>query len=488
MIGKTKIHSQTTKILADVLTPVSIYLKLRDQFPNSCLLESSDYHARENSHSYIACSPLAEFKVENELIIVKHPDGTSDKKSLADNDLKQELIDFCASFEPQKAGSGKILKSALFGYTSYEAVQYFENIQLDGQKNDGFDIPLMHYIFFEYVIAFDHFSNTIHLTQNSIKSIHADTKLDDLISIITTSNTPEYNFEQTSDIVSDTTDDEYRKGVEKAIAHCKRGDVIQMVLSKNFKTKFIGDEFLVYRTLRSINPSPYLFYFDYGSFKIFGSSPEAQLVVDNGTASIFPIAGTYRRSGDDQEDAEAARRLYEDEKENSEHVMLVDLARNDLSKSGTNVTVEKFKDTQFFSHVIHLVSKVTAKMNVGKKALDIAADTFPAGTLSGAPKYRAMQLIDEYEKNKRGYYGGMIGLMDFEGNFNHAILIRSFLSQNNTLHFQAGAGIVAKSKPDDELQEVYNKIGALKSAIDQASKINQKETLPQNMVIQGEPA
>jgi len=474
---KTKIYSKTIKILADVLTPVSIYLKLRDKYPNSFLLESSDYHSRENSFSYIACSPMAEFKIDNDSIFIKYPDGTNHKKSLTSNLLKQELISFYESFDLKVKNESNILKSGLFGFTSYETVQYFENIKFDQQKNCCFDLPLMHYIFFEYVIAYDHFSNTIHLTQNSVEPIDSNSNLHELISIITTSNTPEYDFEQTSDIKSNMSDAEYREGVEKAISHCKLGDVFQMVLSKSFSMKFIGDEFLVYRTLRSINPSPYLYYFDYGSFKIFGSSPEAQLTVENGTASIFPIAGTYRRSGNDEEDAVAARLLFEDEKENSEHVMLVDLARNDLSKSGTKVTVEKFKEIQFFSHVIHLVSKVTAKIGIGKKMMDLAIDTFPAGTLSGAPKYRAMQLIDKYEKSKRGYYGGMIGFMDFDGNFNHAILIRSFLSQDNTLHFQAGAGIVAKSNPDNEVKEVYNKIDALKSAIRQATKIIQKEKL-----------
>lgn len=470
-----KIYSKTKEILGDVITPVSIYLKLRDKYPNAFLLESSDYHGKENSFSYIACSPLAEFKVDGDNVFQRFPGREESLTKLNDVALIDQLINFQESFSPVETDPGKIVKSGLFGFTSYETVQQFENIDFNPGKEEYFQIPLMQYFLFEYVIAFDHFRNKIYVTRNGIDTVPEVADLNELISTISSNNTPEYSFERAAETVSNMTDDEYRDGVLKAIDHCKRGDTFQIVLSRSFATDFIGDEFIVYRALRSINPSPYLFYFDYGSFKIFGSSPEAQLEVNNSEASIFPIAGTFKRTGDDEQDAESARELFEDEKENSEHVMLVDLARNDLSKSGQNVVVEKFKEIQFFSHVIHLVSKVSTKLMPGKKALDLAADTFPAGTLSGAPKHRAMQLIDKYESSKRGYYGGMIGLMDFYGNFNHAILIRSFLSQDNTLHFRAGAGVVAKSNPDNEVQEVYNKIGALESAIEKAVQINQKE-------------
>jgi len=266
-------------------------------------------------------------------------------------------------------------------------------------------------------------------------------------------------------------DIEFINFVKKAKEHCFRGDVFQLVLSRRFSQNFKGDEFNVYRTLRSINPSPYLFFFDYGDFKIFGSSPEAQLIVQDGKAEIHPIAGTFKKTGDDKKDLISAKELAKDPKENSEHVMLVDLARNDLSRNGTNVVVEKNREIQFYSHVIHLVSKVTCKMKTTTNTFRVVADTFPAGTLSGAPKHKALQLIDKYEKIKRNFYGGAIGYMDFNGNFNHAIIIRSFLSLNNQLHYQAGAGIVADSIPESELQEVYNKLGALDKALIQAEKI-----------------
>lgn len=468
------IYSKTREILGDILTPVSIYLKVRDQFPNSFLLESSDYHAKENSISYIAFSPLAEFKVEKGHVIQQFPNESAEFTNLKDINALAAFQDFLACFDAQKEDRAGFTKSGLFGFTAYEGVQLFENIQFNQAKTKDFEVPLMQYFFFEYVIAFDHFSNKIFITHNALQDESQAYKLDEIEMLISSNNTPEYSFQSNGEVKSNMTDAEYRQSVIKAIEHCQRGDTFQMVLSRSFNTEFKGDEFLLYRALRSINPSPYLFYFDYGSFKIFGSSPEAQLEVNDGQAAIFPIAGTYKRTGDDEQDTVAAKALSEDVKETSEHVMLVDLARNDLSKSGDRVTVEKFKEIQFFSHVIHLVSKVSTFLKKGKTAVDLAADTFPAGTLSGAPKHRAMQLIDEYESSQRGYYGGMIGLMDFHGNFNHAILIRSFLSQNNKLHFRAGAGVVAKSDPDSEVQEVYNKVGALESAIKKADSINQK--------------
>lgn len=469
-----EIYSKTREILGDILTPVSIYLKIRDRYPNSFLLESSDYHAKENSISYIAFSPLAEFKVDRGYVIEQMPGETANVKKLDQVNVLGAFKQFLGAFKTEKDNSVGYTKAGLFGFTAYEGVQLFENIVFDSKKIKDFEIPMMQYFFFEYVIAFDHFSNKIYITHNALEDRNQSYNLDELEMLISSNNTPEYSFQSTGKVESNMTDEEYKACVIKAIEHCQRGDTFQMVLSRSFSTEFKGDEFLLYRALRSVNPSPYLFYFDFGSFKIFGSSPEAQLEVNDGQAAIYPIAGTYRRTGDDEQDALAAKALSEDEKETSEHVMLVDLARNDLSKSGDRVTVEKFKEIQFFSHVIHLVSKVSTFLKNGKTAVDLAADTFPAGTLSGAPKHRAMQLIDEYESSQRGYYGGMIGLMDFHGNFNHAILIRSFLSQNNKLHFRAGAGVVAKSNPDSEVQEVYNKIGALQSAIQKADLINKK--------------
>lgn len=470
-MDKINIYSKTSEMLGDMLTPVGTYLRVRDKFPNAALLESSDYHAKENSISYIGFSPLAEFKVTSETVEIKQVDGRVNTKKLPEVNLRSVFQDFTESFNHNQEPSHQFVDAGLFGFTAYETVQYFADMAFDQNKIRHFDTPLMHYFFYEYIVAFDHFRNRVYITHNGFEPDFED-DIASIAQLITASSSPEYRFRTTGKVDSEMNDSAYRESVVHAMDHCQRGDTFQMVVSRAFSTEFSGDDFQLYRALRSINPSPYLFYFDFGSFKIFGSSPETQLEVQDGRAAIYPIAGTYRRTGNDEKDAEAARALAEDEKEVSEHVMLVDLARNDLSISGDQVNVDKFKEIQFFSHVIHLVSKVTNVLRKGKKSIDLAADTFPAGTLSGAPKHRAMQLINKYEKSIRGYYGGMIGLMDFHGNFNHAILIRSFLSQNNKLHFRAGAGVVAKSDPDSEVQEVYNKIGALKSALDKADSID----------------
>jgi len=463
------IISETKEMLGDLETPVRVYLRVREKYPNSFLLESSDYHARENSFSYLGLDPIAHLKADSDFLTISYPDGKTEEKPTSQINLMDEVKNFVASFSAETKND-KYIRNGLFGFTAYEAIEHFENITLDKQKESKYDVPLMHYVFFRHVIAFDHFNSRIFITENTIEGIEMTSGLKDVLALINSNDTPAtLDFETNKNIESPITDAKFKSVVERAIDHCKKGDTFQMVLSRGFSTKFKGDDFQVYRALRSINPSPYLFYFDYGNYTIFGSSPEAQLVVQDNKASIFPIAGTYRRTGDDQRDYELALQLSNDEKETSEHVMLVDLARNDLSKSGEGVVVEKFKEVQYFSHVIHLVSKVSAQLNKG--ILDVAADTFPAGTLSGAPKHRAMQLIDRYEKTTRGYYGGMIGFMDFTGNFNHAIIIRSLLSQNNTLFFQAGAGVVAKSVPDSEVQEVYNKVGALVKAIELAEDI-----------------
>ncbi|WP_299517580.1 anthranilate synthase component I family protein, partial [uncultured Flavobacterium sp.] len=284
-------------------------------------------------------------------------------------------------------------------------------------------------------------------------------------------NFASFSFSKVGKTVSNLTDENFKEQVTLAKKHCHRGDVFQLVLSRRFSQEFKGDEFNVYRALRNINPSPYLFYFDYGDFKLFGSSPEAHLIVKNGEAEIHPIAGTFKRTGNDENDAIQAKKLAEDVKENSEHVMLVDLARNDLSRNCNQVKIEKYKEIQFFSHVIHLVSKVVGKLKPEAKTVDLVASTFPAGTLTGAPKHKAMQLIEKIENTNRSFYGGAIGFIDFNGNFNHAILIRTFLSKNHHLHYQAGAGIVESSSEESEMQEVYNKLNALNKALEMAEKI-----------------
>ncbi|WP_299780401.1 anthranilate synthase component I family protein [uncultured Formosa sp.] len=463
-----KLTTHYKKILADTITPVSVYLKIRDKFPNSILLESSDYHANNNSFSYICCNPIASIKVQNETITQEFPNGEIISQPITNRGMvTEEIHNFTKRFKTDDSEEFKFINNGIFGYIGYDAVRYFEDIEIN-KKEEVLGIPDIYYAVYQNIIAINHFNNEAYIFAHCYDGKN---NIDDLNQLIKSNQFATYQFTPENNIASNLTDEEYKNNVALAKQHCARGDVFQLVLSKKFSQEFKGDEFNVYRALRSINPSPYLFYFDYGTFKIFGSSPEAQLVVQDGNAEIHPIAGTFKRTGNDEKDAELAKKLAKDDKENAEHVMLVDLARNDLSRHGSQVTVETYREVQFFSHVIHLVSKVIGKKHADTITMQVVADTFPAGTLSGAPKHKAMQLIEKYEKTSREFYGGAIGFMDFKGNFNHAILIRTFLSKDHKLHWQAGAGIVSKSKPEDELQEVYNKLGALTKAIDLAKNI-----------------
>ena len=462
-----KLKTIRKKIIVDTITPVSIYLKLRDQFTNTILLESSDYIAKDNSYAYICCNPIAKFYVKKNILFREFPDNSKEETKLTSaTNILSELDDFMKTFEidDDSIESKKYISKGLFGYMSYDSIKFYENIEVENDSY-GDEIPEIFYSFYREIIVINTFNNEATLISHS-----GDVeKINRLEKLIKTKKTNEFSFKIEGEIKSNLKDNEYIEMVKKGIKHCHRGDVFQIVLSRKFSQKFSGDEFCVYRQLRSINPSPYLFYFDYGNFKIFGSSPEAQLVIKDEKAEIHPIAGTFKRTGNDLIDSKKAKKLFQDEKENSEHMMLVDLARNDLSRSCNNVKVEKDREIQFYSHVIHLVSKVTGKLKSISK--NIIGNTFPAGTLTGAPKHKAMNLIEKYEKNNRSFYGGAIGFIDFENNYNHAIIIRSFLSKDQNLFLQAGAGVVSKSNPENELNEVYNKIGALLKALKKAEEI-----------------
>jgi anthranilate synthase component I len=465
-----KITTNYKRLLADTLTPVSVYLKLRDRFPNSILLESSDYHGAENSFSYICCSPMASIKAENEVLTEAFPDGTIKQNSITkEMNVPAQLAAFAQSFEVE-SNAFNFINNGLFGYMNYDVVRYYEDIELT-QRADRQQLPDLYYAVYRYIIAINHFTNEAYIFSHNYNQ-DDDNSIAQLEALLNSRNIPSYSFKTTAAEAYNISSEGFLKNIQKAKEHCFRGDVFQLVLSRRFEQAFQGDEFNVYRALRSINPSPYLFYFDYGSFKIFGSSPEAQLVIKDGKASIFPIAGTFRRTGDDAADAALAEKLLADPKENAEHVMLVDLARNDLSRNGHSVAVETFREIQYYSHVIHLVSKVSGQLHSQEDSLQMVASTFPAGTLSGAPKHKAMQLIDKYETTNRAFYGGCIGFLDFNGNFNSAIMIRSFLSKDYKLYYQAGAGIVAASDPQSELQEVDNKLMALRKALTLAQEIN----------------
>ena len=464
-MNKIKITTKTKQLLSDTVTPVGLYLKLRDKFQNTFLLESSDYHGNDNNFSFICLEPLSSFIVEDQTI-TKTGLGLDTKIDITErSQVISELQSMIDSFNIDKKDG----INGLFGYTNYDAVRYFDTLDIKAPKKSEHSTPEMHYSLFRYIIQIDHFKNELLITENLVDETKSN--IQEIVDLVKSNNHPHYNFKLEGTEGTNISDDDFKALVTKGKEHCQKGDVFQIVLSRQFSQEFKGDEFNVYRALRSVNPSPYLFYFDFGNYKLFGSSPEAQLKSSNGKATINPIAGTFKRTGNDIEDKQLAEELAKDPKENAEHTMLVDLARNDLSRHGKNVEVKTYKETQFYSHVIHLVSEVEADLNKSSDAFQIFADTFPAGTLSGAPKYKAMQLIDSYENQNRGFYGGAIGVFGFDGSVNHAITIRSFLSKNNTLFFQAGAGVVVDSVEENELQEVNNKLGALKKALILAENI-----------------
>ena len=460
-----RVKTKITELLSDVYTPVGIYLRLRDQFRDTILLESTDNNAANNSWSFIGVNAIAGIEFTKDAVLeIKLPNQPAQKIEISNKSLTKAFNEFLQNFDFEKPlqKEGKYAQG-VFGYTAFDAINYFDKIPQGNFSKDADGIPLLRYRIYQYVIAINHFKDAMFICENEIEGL--ESKLPALLSYIKGKDVPVFPFTKSGDEVSNMTDEDYRKMVVQGIAHCKRGDVFQVVLSRKFSQPFKGDEFNVYRALRSINPSPYLFYFDYGDYKIFGSSPEAQLIIDNGKAIVHPIAGTVKRTGDDAVDAKEAIRLENDAKENAEHVMLVDLARNDLSRGCTNVYVKKFRETHYYSHVIHLVSEVSGTLKKDMDAYTMFAKSFPAGTLSGAPKIRALEIITQLEPTDRGYYGGAVGFMGADGSCNQAIMIRTFLSNKTQLHYQAGAGVVILSNPESELQEVNNKLGALKKAI-----------------------
>ena len=467
MATKYQYRTASKKVLGDMVTPVSAYMKVRDDYPQSALMESSDYHSGENSKSFIGLHPIGSISISHGKAVGEYPDGRQTEHDISETYSTADAInEFIHSFEI----SGEHAHyCGLYGYTSFNAVRYFEHINVKDETQEKNDAPDMMYILFKDVIVFDHFSNELIIIE--LLSEGEEDDLDVLERDILNRTAHGYDFQRAGDCISTLSDEAHKANIRKGISHCLRGDVFQIVLSRRFIQHYEGDDFKLYRALRSVNPSPYLFYFDFGGFRIFGSSPETHCKIEGRKVTIDPIAGTTRRTGNPDEDRQNALYLQNDPKENAEHVMLVDLARNDLSRNCHDVKVEFYKDMQYYSHVIHLVSRVSGELDEGADPIRAFIDTFPAGTLSGAPKVRAMQLISEYEPHNRGAYGGCIGFIGLNGSLNQAITIRTFVSRNNELWFQAGGGIVAKSDEEYELQEVNNKLGALRKAIELAEKI-----------------
>ena len=457
-------------ILADLYTPVGVYMRLRDLYPQSALMESSDYHDKSNARSFIGLHPIASVAIGHGKATINYPDGSVLEEMIRPDFQADKAIN--ALLQRIKVKGSDSEYCGLFGYTSFNAVRYFENIPVKDETQEKNDAPDVLYVLYKEVIVFDHHNNTLKVVSLSEHSENSEnSEISEILKAMNKANVKAYDFHPVGEVSSTLTDDEHRENIHTGIQHCRRGDVFQIVLSRRFIQKYEGDDFKLYRALRSINPSPYLFYFDFGGFRIFGSSPETHCRIQGRKAYIDPIAGTTKRTGDIEADKQGAEYLRNDPKENAEHVMLVDLARNDLSRNCHGVKVDFYKDLQYYSHVIHLVSRVSGELDEGADPIKAFIDTFPAGTLSGAPKVRAMQLISEYEPHNRGAYGGCIGMIGLDGSLNQAITIRTFVSRNGELWFQAGGGIVAKSDVEYELQEVNNKLGALRRAIMQAETL-----------------
>lgn len=450
-------------MLADMYTPVSVYMRMRYRGVQSALMECSDYHDRSSSRSFVATHPIGSIAIGHGVATFSLPGGGVLRRIINDDYTCDVAInEFMQHLDISGEHSDVF---GLFGYTTFNAVRYFEHINVKDETQKENDAPDILYIMYRDIVVIDHFNSRMTLV-----TLGGSDALDAMKQSLDSAVGQDYGFRAVGECTSPLTDDEHRANIRRGIQHCLRGDVFQVVISRRFIQHFEGDDFKLYRTLRSINPSPYLFYFDFGGFRIFGSSPETHCRIENRKAYIDPIAGTTRRTGDADADRRAAEFLRNDPKENAEHVMLVDLARNDLSRNCHDVKVDFYKDLQYYSHVVHLVSRVSGQLDEGADAVKAFIDTFPAGTLSGAPKVRAMQIISELEPHNRGAYGGCVGFIGLNGNLNQAITIRTFVSRGGELWFQAGGGIVAKSNVEYELQEVNNKLGALRKAIKEAEK------------------
>ena len=468
---KTIIHTRSARRLADVQTPVGLYLKVRDMYPESVLLESSDFHGGEDSLSFIGMDPISRFEVKDGVISLQYPGRKTEVVKYPSDpalSVTEALNEFIHSFEQQTNDNPSGI-NGFFGYTSYDSARYFGNTHPDGKSSDVPDIPDMVYLYYRYILVLNHFKNEFTLVENLRDG--EPSRMDEVLHLLENRNYASYNFVPSGGVTSPITDEEYLGMVRRGIEHCQRGDISQIVLSRCFSQDFSGDDFKVYRSLRSINPSPYLFYFDFGSYRIFGSSPKTHCRVSNDQAHVYVMAGAIERTGDNEQDETLAEQLFKDPRENAEHFTLVDLARSDLSRNISCVKLDSYREIQYYSHVIQLCSIVSGNVEPGSNSIRIFADTFPAGILSGAPKIRAMELIHEIENHRRGCYGGCIGYIGLNGDLNQAITIRSFLSKDNRLYYQAGTGIANQSHPETGLKEVNARLGTLKKAIDMAARL-----------------
>ncbi len=467
------------EILADLETPVSGFLKIGNK-PYAYLLESVEGGEKLARYSFLASEPSLIFQSKGRTITLTDPRG---KKTVFETsrDPLWELEKILSRYKQVSVDGLPPFTGGAAGYLSYDCVRFFERIP--DKNKDGLNIPDALFVFTDSLVAFDHKSNRIQVIANvyldgsrSPGSAYdeATAKIDRTIAKLCAAGAPEAARSQKSSrplrYSSTFTKPCFEKAVRKAKQSIGRGDIFQVVLSQRLRTQIQARPFDIYRNLRSINPSPYLFYLDAGDFQLVGSSPEIHVRCESGRVMVRPIAGTRPRGKTAQEDARLEKSLLADPKERAEHLMLVDLGRNDLGRvcEYKTVKVPEFMAVERYSHVMHIVSHVEGRLQKGKTVYDVLRATFPAGTVSGAPKVRAMEIIDELEPERRSFYSGVVGYFSYSGNLDTGITIRTILTQRGQAYVQAGAGIVADSVPAHEYEETLNKSKALLKAIELA--------------------
>ncbi|RLJ04343.1 MAG: anthranilate synthase component I [Candidatus Aenigmatarchaeota archaeon] len=481
------------EILADVETPLSIFKKI-DKGKFSFLLESVENGETWGRYSFLGTNPSLIFKSKGRKVEIIR-DG-SHREFKTEKPLA-ELKKIISQYKPVEDESLPYFWGGLVGYVAYDSVCFFEPILSANNKNiDKLDLPDIFFILADEVLIFDHFEQKIKIVvnadtttsrqQHSVCSqkkrekeleelyIKSSEKIERIIRKISVPLKNEcllpisrYNLE-TKDWQSNFSKQEFEAAISKAKEYIRQGDIIQVVLSQRWKTKLDCSSLNIYRALRSINPSPYMFYLNFGEIKLIGSSPEILVRCNGNKAELRPIAGTRRRGKDNIEDEELSRELLNDPKEKAEHIMLADLGRNDLGRvcEYNSVFVSELMTIEKYSHVMHIVSQCEGKLKRNKDVFDLFEACFPAGTVSGAPKIRAMQIIEELERDKRGPYAGAVGYFGFCGNLDCCITIRTILIKDDKIYIQAGAGIVADSQPESEYEETVNKAKAMIKAVE----------------------
>lgn len=452
-------------------TPVSAYIKLGSELP-SCLLESIEGEKKIARYSFLVLAPTLIFQSKNNSVALKYH-GKPERSFKVDNPLdylKKILTDDKLSHDK----SLPRLSGGAIGYIAYDYVKKIEKIP--DIKKPGLSLPELYFIFPKFIVAFDHLKQKIKIIRlvSPYEKISYKNACNDIEKLIKELSNPiliKTRHSGMGTVKSATDREKFLSSVVKAKKYIKDGDIIQTVLSQRLETEFKGDPFEIYRALRILNPSPYMYYFNLGKIKIIGASPEILVRLEDGTANVRPIAGTRPRGKDNADDKKLQAELLNDEKEKAEHLMLVDLGRNDLGRvcSFDSVKLTKFMNIEKYSHVMHIVSDVVGKLKPSADAFKLFDATFPAGTVSGAPKIRAMEIIEELEPTKRGLYAGAVGYFDYNGNMDFAINIRTIIMKGEKAYIQAGAGIVADSVPEKEYEETLNKARGLIKAIEMAA-------------------